>query len=263
MSQGGSPSSSQVSPSKSQGLTYLVAQHKHSQVLQAEAVITGHMTIQPTGMQSDTHRMLVRAVGQKHNKVARLRMAPDPTVDPEREKMELMKQSAKKAKKAEGDESGRRRKRTGSARKRAGHDVWSDDDDEFAASGADNETGTDGTPRRKKKAADHKRAVGEYQEDDFLVADSTDEDGEDDTGRTKARDGEPEEDRLDEKIKEERRQNRDSGGGTDGDESDEDKGGEEEMDVESEEGEEDFRVRRSGPSGRKRRAIDLEEEDDE
>lgn len=75
---------------KSQGLTYLVAQHKRSQVLQAEALVTGYMTLRPTGMQSETHRMLVRAVGQKHNKIARLRMAPDPTTDPEREKMELV-----------------------------------------------------------------------------------------------------------------------------------------------------------------------------
>jgi len=88
-----------ASKSKSQGLTYLVAQHKRAQVLQAEAVITGYMTLRPTGMQSETHRMLVRAVGQKHNKVARLRMAPDPTKDPEREVAELSKLVAKKSKK--------------------------------------------------------------------------------------------------------------------------------------------------------------------
>lgn len=37
-----------------------------------------------------THRMLVKAVGQKHRKVARLQMALDLTIDPPKEKMELM-----------------------------------------------------------------------------------------------------------------------------------------------------------------------------
>jgi len=58
--------------------------------------------------------MLVRAVGQKHNKVARLRMAPDPKTDPEREVAELTKAVAKKSKKrADDDESGGRREGAG------------------------------------------------------------------------------------------------------------------------------------------------------
>ena len=74
-----SASQSQATPGASgsathaQGLTYLVAQHKRAEILQCEAVVTGYMSLRPTGMQSETHRMLVRAVGQKHNKVARLR----------------------------------------------------------------------------------------------------------------------------------------------------------------------------------------------
>ena len=60
----------------SHGLTYLVAQHKCTEVLQAEKVITGHLTLQPMGMQSEMHRKLVCTVGQKHNKVARFRMVP-------------------------------------------------------------------------------------------------------------------------------------------------------------------------------------------
>ena len=60
----------------SHGLTYLVAQHKHTEVLQAEKVITGHLTLQPMGMQSEMHRKLVCTVGQKHNKVAGFRMVP-------------------------------------------------------------------------------------------------------------------------------------------------------------------------------------------
>ena len=90
-----------------------MAQHKRAQLLQAEAVITGYMTLRPTGMQSETHRMLVRAVGQKHNKVARLRMAPDPKMDPEREVAELLKVAAKKSKKRpEEDEFGGRKRRS-------------------------------------------------------------------------------------------------------------------------------------------------------
>jgi RNA polymerase-associated protein LEO1 len=64
-----SSQASQPAITRAQGLTYLVAQHKRAEILQAEAVITGTLTLRPTGMQSETHRKLVRAVGQKHNKV--------------------------------------------------------------------------------------------------------------------------------------------------------------------------------------------------
>ena len=59
---------------------YLVAQHERPEVLQAIKVITGHLTLRPTGMPSEAHSRLVRAVGQKHNKVARFRMAPNELV---------------------------------------------------------------------------------------------------------------------------------------------------------------------------------------
>ena len=65
-------------PLRSHG--YLVAQHERPEVLQAEKVITGHISLRPTGMQSETHRRLVGAVGQKHNKVARFKMAPNELV---------------------------------------------------------------------------------------------------------------------------------------------------------------------------------------
>ena len=77
-----SPGTPTTAPGKAHGLTYLVAQHKRAEILQAEAAITGFLTLRPTDMQSETHRLVVRAVGQKHSKVARLRMAPD--MDPER-----------------------------------------------------------------------------------------------------------------------------------------------------------------------------------
>jgi RNA polymerase-associated protein LEO1 len=273
-------SSPQPVAGKTQGLTYLVAQHKRSQVLQAEALVTGYMSICPTGMQSETHRMLVRAVGQKHNKVARLRMAPDPTTDPEKEKMDLMKLSAKKSKKrAEDDGFGGRRRRTASPRKRQGPTMWSDDEEEGHNYGASDEgEGSEGTPRKKRKSSgDEGKKGGEYQEDDFLVADSTDEEGGPEAVGKKNRKGPEQEmeedilDKLDASIQEQlenRRRNRDSAEGItvtrDAEEvAETDKGGEEEMDVESEEDEDEPRVRRTGTSGRKKRAIDFEEEDDE
>ena len=108
-------------------------------------------------MQSETHRMLVRAVGQKHNKVARLRMAPDPTMDPEREVAELMKVAAKKSKKkAEDDGLGGRRRRSGYSRKRTAN-YWSDDEDEeqeYAGSEEDDDDRMAGLGKSKARTGD-------------------------------------------------------------------------------------------------------------
>ncbi|KAH7907263.1 Leo1-like protein-domain-containing protein [Hygrophoropsis aurantiaca] len=258
------------SVSKGQGLTYLVAQHKRSEVLQAEAVITGYMTLRPTGMQSETHRMLVRAVGQKHNKVARLRMVADPTMDPEREKMELIKQSAKKSKKKVEDAGfGVRRKRASYSRKRAGHDVWSDDEEEPEYEASEDEDEAGGSRGAKRKEGDdQKKGPGEYQEDDFVVADESDDDGEFDGGRSKKkrnRDDEEEDplDRMDaaigKQLHERKRKPRDSTSGAP-EVQDEDQ----DMDVESEEEEdEEHQVRKAGSGARKKRAIEIEEEEDD
>ena len=267
------PPQSQSQPPAAKGLTYLVAQHKRSQVLQSEAVISGYMSLRPTGMQSETHRMLVRAVGQKHNKVARLRMAPEPTVDPEREKMELMKQSAKKSKKkSEQDEAfGGGRKRRYS-RRTAEHDVWSDDEEEiFPGSEEEEEDGAGRNSARKAKRktpGEEKKGPEDYQEDDFVVADSSDEEA--GTLRKRAREGsEMEEDpldRIDAKIKEQedakkrRRVSGEKGGRDGGDETEEEKV--DAMDVESEEEEEEeVKVRRPGGT-RKRAAINFDEEEE-
>jgi RNA polymerase-associated protein LEO1 len=53
-------------------------------------------------MQAEIHRKLVRAVGQKHNKVARLRMVPSDLVqrDPDRELAEMAKNAVKKPRKS-------------------------------------------------------------------------------------------------------------------------------------------------------------------
>ncbi|KAG6891268.1 hypothetical protein C0995_008520 [Termitomyces sp. Mi166 len=251
-------SSQSDAPVKSQGLTYLVAQHKRSQVLQAEAVITGYMSLRPTGMQSETHRMLVRAVGQKHNKVARLRMAPDPTMDPEREKMELMKQSNKKARKKNDydDILGGRKRRY--SRKTAGRDVWSDDEDEGGVFEGTDEENEDGSSARKsQKKYSEKTGAEDYQEDDFVVADS-DEDAPQGGKKRKAADDDDDDplDRLEKKIEQQedaQKRRRESG---------DDDGGQADVDVESEEEEEEeeLQVRRSG--GTRKRAV-LQDDDEE
>ncbi|KAF5335973.1 hypothetical protein D9611_006383 [Ephemerocybe angulata] len=260
----GSQPASQPKPSssaKSEGLTYLVAQHKRSQVLQAEAVITGFMSLRPTGMQSETHRMLVRAVGQKHNKIARLKMTADPKQDPEREKAELIKQSSKKSRKREFDDGlGGGRKRRFS-RRTAEHDVWSDDEDEGQGvfAGTDDEEGASrrSSPKKgKRKATADEDGDGGYQEDDFVVADSDGEGGYNNKKRKKADDYDEDPlDRLDAKIEAQNR--RDSGGKPAQQDSDDEK----EMDVESEEEDDDVPVRRTGGT-RRRAAIDFDEEEE-
>ncbi|CDO75816.1 hypothetical protein BN946_scf184951.g14 [Trametes cinnabarina] len=283
---GGSQSASQLPPSLSQsqsqsapgstthhaqGLTYLVAQHKRAEILQCEAVVTGYMSLRPTGMQSETHRMLVRAVGQKHTRVARLRIAPEPTTDPERERLELEKAAARKPRKSRGGEDdgfGAARRRRSYTRKRTSDDMWSDDEDDdlgFGRGGSDDE------------------APGEYQTDDFVVADTDeDEDFEEASARRKKRrpardDDEGEEDdleRLEAQISQneaaERKRRQREGDNPDAESGAPKEGGanaagEDAMDVESEEEDEDFALRRSRASSgtRKRRAIGLEEEEEE
>ena len=132
----------------------------------------------------NSNRMLVRAVGQKHNKVSRLRIAPDPTVDPEREKLELMKLTAKKSKKKADDPDGLGggRKRRNSRRGADADVMWSDDDDDrpgmYGGSEEDDDerSGSRGSPRKmKRKAPDEKGE--DYQADDFVVPDESEDDG--------------------------------------------------------------------------------------
>ncbi|KAJ7173774.1 RNA polymerase II-associated protein [Mycena filopes] len=254
---------------KSQGLTYIVAQHKRSQVLQAEALVTGYMTLRPTGMQSETHRMLVRAVGQKHNKVARLRMAPDPTMDPEREKIELMKQNAKKSKrKADSEDGGRHRR---ASRKSRGASVWSDDDDDAGplyASDEDEDEGGASSGRRASKhrppEEDKKEKDADYQHDGFVVGDSDDEDGSEGGAGGKRKYQEDELDRMDAQINESHTTKRRRGSAGSKEEparQDQD----EVMDVESEEEEDpdEHRVRPLGRTAGSRRRLQVEEEEED
>ncbi|TFL05415.1 Leo1-like protein-domain-containing protein [Pterulicium gracile] len=265
LSQSQSQSDRPTDASKGQSLTYLVAQHKRAMVLQAEGVVAGQMTLRPTGMQSETHRQLARAVGQKHHKVARLRMAADPTMDPEKEIQELAKANAKKSKKKfdEGG-SGRRKKSRGSRRRIA--DVWSDDDDEDDAAfamGSDDEFATarasGGAERRKGGAGEEGEGKAGYQEDDFLVADySSDDDGDRKKRRSEMDTMEDDPlDKLEEKLQAQeeaakKRQRVD-------DESD----AGDKMDVESEdEDEQAIRTVTAAP-GRKRRVLDFDDDEEE
>lgn len=283
---GSQPSQSQTEPSqhsqstaKNQGLTYLVAQHKRAEILQSEALVTGYMQLRPTGMQSETHRMLVRAVGQKHSKVARLRMAPDPTQDPEKEKLELMKQTSKsrpKRQKTEDDGFGNpRTRRKSHPRKRGGDGVWSDDEEaayDMYGGESDEDQDLDGGPGRRTgrkggaRSSGDARKGGEYQTDDFVVSDSPSDDGDSESGkkskRKRADRGQSDEDDLDKleaKIEQQEEAERNRGKG---DVEEDDHPEPEEMDVESEEPDEDdeHQVRKAG--GKRRRLVaDFDEEE--
>jgi RNA polymerase-associated protein LEO1 len=272
-----SPGTPTTTPGKAHGLTYLVAQHKRAEILQAEAAITGFLTLRPTDMQSETHRLVVRAVGQKHSKVARLRMAPD--MDPEREKQELIRASAKKPRHPRGEEGGgggsRRRRAQGGGRRRSGGDmdIWSDDDEPgYDAYANDDDDGR--SPKKRRAREPEERRGGEYQTDDFVVADSDEDDaaaGHGSDGAARRKKGtrpEAEEDTLDKleaqisQQEADRKRRRDEA--PDAPEGGGDQAGETAMEIESEEDEEEFRVRRAGGT-RKRTTVagfDEEEEDE-
>ncbi|KAI5116867.1 hypothetical protein M0805_005835 [Coniferiporia weirii] len=289
------------------GLTYLVAQHKRPGILQTEAPVTGHMTLRPTGMQSETHRKLARAVGQKHSRVARLRIAPDSVI--EQEQQELMKAAQKKPRRARTSTAGENDELGGSMRKRRSsysrrrENVWSDEEPDAGAFGDSDEDGEgeyDASPRKSRrssgdgppKGAESKRGAGDYQTDDFLVADSSEGEAEEDSDaggkrknkskrrrrRSAEEDAEGEVDALDEldakiaRQEEESRRKKRAAEHVEGTEGDarqaEGRGTEDaamDMDVESEEEEEDeeFNVRRTGTGSRKKRAIAMDEEEEE
>ncbi|KDQ19190.1 hypothetical protein BOTBODRAFT_154157 [Botryobasidium botryosum FD-172 SS1] len=257
-----SQSSSQPTPGnyiRSQGLTYLVAQHKRAEILQAEALVSGFYSIRPTSMQSETHKMLVRAVGQKHNKVARLRMAPEMSKDSDRELADLQKSAAKsRAKRPKADDLGgklsKRKSGGGRGSKRGGEGLYSDEDDaEFAGSDEERES----SPKKK-------RTTGEYEADDFVVEDSdSDYDGgKSHSKRRKSAKEEVEADSLDEmdaSIERQRKKEKATKVTPTKTAMDVD---DDAMDVaESEDEEED--IRRIGTGSRKKIIYDDDEEDEE
>jgi RNA polymerase-associated protein LEO1 len=217
-------------------------------------------------MQSETHRLLVKAVGQKHNKVAKLKFTDDPKVDPEREKLELIKQNAKKskAKRAAHDELGYGRKKRRSTRSTDRGDIYTDDEDETGMYAGeeedDDEHRTSVSPRKaKRKATDD--ATEDYQVDDFLVRDESDDDGAGARSKTKGNVAEEDDlEKMEAKIEKQAASDRKGRGqeskkskAARGEATDDDQGA---MDVESEE--EEDRVRRVTS----KRAIAVEDEDE-
>jgi RNA polymerase-associated protein LEO1 len=266
-------------PGKAHGLTYLVAQHKRAEILQAEAAITGFLTLRPTDMQSETHRLVVRAVGQKHSKVARLRMAPDR--DPEREKQELIRSAAvKKPRHPRGEDGGgggggaRRRRTQSGGRRRSGGDmdIWSDDEEpEYDPYGNDEDGGR--SPKKRRAREPEERRGGEYQPDDFVVADSDEDDtgarASDDVGRRKKGAHEEVEedvlDKLDAQINQQEADRKRRREEEEGHEApvEADLVGEAAMDIESEDAEEEeFRVRRVGGTRTRKAVAGFDEEDE-
>lgn len=222
--------------------------------------------------------MLVRAVGQKHNKVARLRMAPDPTQDPEKEKLELLKQTSKsrsKRQKTEDDGFGNpRAKRKSHPRKRGGDGVWSDDEAPYDMYGgeSDEDNDLDGSPRRRTgrkggtRSSGDARKEGKYQTDDFVVSDSPSDDGDSESGKRpkkkvadRGQSDDDDLDKLEAKIEQQEEAERKMEKGDNEDDHLEP----EEMDVESEEPDEDdeHQVRKAGGK-RRRLAADFDEEEE-
>lgn len=215
-----------------QGLSYIFAQHKSSAVLQVEQPITGFVSLRTTGLQSDTHRKLVRAVGQKHSKVARLRLAPETVMsqDPNAVTSEASKAAKKRARasaatsrtepgvshsrsRRDADEEEdsddveyereRRRRKRSTYAARSQQFVYSDDDDdepEAQESGGD----SDGESPRKKAALRKPKkskipvpgAGGDYEADDFVVEDPSEEEEEEEDSARKAPAEDEEEDDL-------------------------------------------------------------------
>ncbi|KAF8506369.1 RNA polymerase II-associated protein [Hysterangium stoloniferum] len=274
LSQSQAATQSQQSNVRSQGLTYLVAQHKRAEVLQAEKLITGHLTLRPTSMQAETHRKLVRAVGQKHNKVARLRMAPTDLVqkDPDKELAEMAKNAAKKPRKSgKRTDDGLppvRRKRGGS--RKARDQGWSDDDEGEPFAGSDDSEDIGRRKVRKKSAGDEPKG-GDYQTTDGFVVSDEDDDLEDipKKGRKRVADDDDEKDALEQaedKLEEESKKRRKGKGGsvTVKEEESEDS---DRMEVESEEDDDDDQeevgIRKPTTGGRRKHVAMNEDEDEE
>ncbi|CAE6437590.1 unnamed protein product [Rhizoctonia solani] len=258
---------SSQAPKRAGGLSYLYTQHKHAGVLQCEVPITGTLTLQPTGMFSATHRQLVRAVGQRHSRTARLRLAPEPTMDPEREQRELQKTANRSARprkpraSAGGFDSARRSRASTASRRR--DDVFASDE-----SGGDvNSDSDDGMGSRKKTQSAPKRG-GEYVADDFVVSDEDDADygGSPSGKRRKGHDdGMDSLDEADEKIEREaaKRRKKEKEAGKEDADPDADGEVDEDVDMDSMEDEEASIRKAGGKTRSRKRAVALDDEDED
>ncbi|PVG03405.1 Leo1-domain-containing protein, partial [Serendipita vermifera] len=180
------PHSQSMGSSRAQGVSYLVSQHRNEGLLQVEAPITGTMSLRPVGTQSHVHRQLVKAVAQKHTKVSKLRFASESMLLAAEKEQEALRKKGPKSR-LPGASSGARRRRRVSAFERRRRGEYSDDD---------SMDGDTRMPNRGYDAAgaEAKKGVGEYEEDEFLVADSDEDDFEvpDKRRRSKRRDEEEE-----------------------------------------------------------------------
>lgn len=150
-------------------------------------------------------------------------------------------------------------------------DIWSDDEEPgYDPYGNDEDEGR--SPKKGRRAREpEERRGGDYQPDDFVVADSDEDDAggqasDRGAGRKKGAKEEAEEDvldKLDAQISQQeadRKRRRDEGqeAPEEGEQV-----GEAAMDIESEEDDEEFRVRRVGGASRKRTAVAGFDEEDE
>ncbi|KAH7105847.1 Leo1-like protein-domain-containing protein [Auriculariales sp. MPI-PUGE-AT-0066] len=162
------------------GLNYLVAQHKRAMVLQAEAPITGIMSIRPVGMDSEAHRKLVRAVSQKNTRLARIKIDNSLTVPDQPGAGGKKTRSAPRRTPRDPDASPRKRGR----QSRLSAAEYTDDDDDEDAGGDDSDDGRVNSsqkrraPQKKRKpsGADGEDRADDYKADDFVVADSESDD---------------------------------------------------------------------------------------
>ncbi|GAB1518514.1 Paf1 complex component [Rhizoctonia solani] len=263
-----SQTQSSQTPKRAGGLSYLYTQHKHAGVLQCEVPITGTLTLQPTGMFSATHRQLVRAVGQRHSRTARLRLAPEPTMDPEREQRELQKTANRSARPRKprasmGGFDGARRSRTSTASRRRDYVFASDD------SGGDvNSDSDDGIGARKKTQSAPKRG-GEYVADDFVVSDEDDaDDGGSPNGKRRKGhdDGMDSLDEAEEKLEREaaKRRKKERASGKEDADLDPEADADEDVDMDDSAEDEEASIRKAGGKTRnRRRAVALDDEDED
>jgi RNA polymerase-associated protein LEO1 len=183
--------SQSMTSTRAQGVSYLVSQHRNEGLLQVEAPITGTMSLRPVGTQSQVHRQLVKAVAQKHTKVSKLRFASESMLVAAEKEQEALRKKGPKSR-VPGASSGTKRRRRVSAFERRRRGEYSDDDSMDEGNHIPNR-GYDAI------GADAKKGAGEYIEDEFLVADSDEDDFEvpDKRRRSKRRDEEEEEDEKD------------------------------------------------------------------
>ncbi|KAH8832439.1 RNA polymerase II-associated protein [Flagelloscypha sp. PMI_526] len=280
---GSTPSGPVTAGGKAQGLSYLVAQHKRSQLLQAETLVTGTMSLRPADMNSEAHQLLVQSVGQKNRRTKNTLITALPEKDPERELAELKKASDKRDRKRERELYGSTSK---TPRKRSRRSEYvGDSDEEAEVVYGDSDDDHIGRHSPKKKGPSKKNTEDDYEKDDFVTEDDSDEEYGEKSSKSKSRkrrqaqaeaSSEDDLDKADRRIEAQARKKRSSKGGafeapeadvamaSDVDEEDASRPSrsrDDDMDIESEDEDEDeFKVRKPGGGGRK---VALEDEDDD